>query len=110
MKIAVKFDQYFIADADKIPAILAALASGELYEASGWDISAATVFTKTEYRPSIYFVEDTQFAAPPEPFVKLQEDLKRSESRWYEQYQMAQSLQKELNELKAAVAAAKEAL
>lgn len=103
-KIAVKFDHYFIADASKIPAILEALANGELYEASGWGVDKSTVFTKCEHRPLVYFVEDTQFAEPPEPLVALQEQLRQSEQRWISYYNEANAAKKEVAELKEKLA------
>lgn len=97
MKIAIKFDHYFVAEASKIPALLEAIASGEFYQREGW--ASDSPLKRVESKPEILFIEEDQLKEKEAPLVALQEQLRQSESRWLEYYRQTTQLQKEKKEL-----------
>jgi len=104
MKIAIKFDDYFVAPAEKITAILEALASGELYTCSGWSLTDESVLTKSDKKPSVSFVEDSQFQEADPLVETLRKEKAASDSRWVEYYQQTITLKKEKAELEERIA------
>lgn len=97
MKVAIKFDHYFVAEAHKVPALLEALSEGAFFQRDGW--SSDSPLKPVESKPEIIFIEDSQLQEKEAPLIALQEQLRQSESRWLSYYQQAEVLKKEKQEL-----------
>ena len=97
MKVAIKFDDYLIAEVHEISALLEALSKGTLCS-RGWGTDDP--YVPTDKRPELLFIQEYQLSEKPEPIAELQEDLRKAESRWITYFNEADKLKKELKALK----------
>ena len=78
--------------------MLAALSTAKLVKEDG-PYSDMFYVESTEV-PEVKFVANIKFEPMPEPMVKIQERAANAETRWLEQYNKANALEKEVKALK----------